>query len=276
MRNKFACLVAMLLLTVLFFACDNYNYEDEEAAMMNMEDEGYIEEEVPFDPPPTQEELIKEHKVKTKRTDYEEDDTYSIEEYDKRGLLVKRKYFNGKKTETSAYTYELDSLGRVLESVEVTDDNEYKTSYNYDDKGRINTKIFTVKGEEPHRTTYLYYDNDYSMDEMDEYGEYITFYDHRWLEEKKVSYDTEGKIDAVIEYTNDEKGNRITESSSVMGISVVDKMTYNERGQLLRKERGGMVQVIMTYEYDDKGLCTKFIREKGTAPTTAVYTYEYY
>lgn len=266
---------SLFLITVFFAACNNQRVDEEE--LMELLDTINTEEEYePIERAPTQEELIKTHKVKVKRTDYEEDDTYNINEYDQQGLLIRSEYFDGKSSKVSTYTYELDSMGRVLESVEQAGNKKYVKSYTYDEKDRTTSMTFAVDDEEPTRTTYLYYDNEHIMTEMDAYGEYVTYYDNRGLEEKVVSYNTDGKIEATIHYTYDEKGNRTKESSSIMGISIIDNMTYNERGQLLRKERGGMVTVIMSYQYDDKGLCTKFIREQGTAPTTAVYTYEYY
>ncbi len=280
MKMKRICIVLMLLaIAIVFDGCRNSAQDEMELieSLAAMHQEEYTEEDDGYEPiarAPTQEELIKEHGVKLKRSDYDDGD-YEISHYNKDGLLTKHEFFNGELI-VSEYVYELDSTGNVLKKVETEKDGNSIHEFRYDSKGREIERQFSYKGGEPQITTYVYDDKAHTKTEENLTGKYVTHYDYRGLDEKMISYNEDGQQDAAVYYTNDEAGNRVSEEASLMGIKVIDKMKYNERGQLLRKDRGGLVEVIMIYEYDEKGLCTSFDRQKGTLPSKVLYTYEYY
>ncbi|MCB0401680.1 MAG: hypothetical protein KDD41_06315 [Flavobacteriales bacterium] len=224
---------------------------------------------------PTQQDLYKEHRVKQMRSDFD-DGNYTIEDFDENGRLIREEYFNGEKKKITTYSYELNANGQVVEEIQQEGSKKYVRKFTYDRQGRDSTKVFINDSGESTETTYTYDSEFNTKTEHDQYGSYVSYYNERGLERKMVSKTEDGLTDATIYYEYDEVGNRIKEESSLMGISIIDRMTYNDRGQLLKKERGGTVRVTMIYEYDDKGLCTKFVREGGSLPSTVVYSYQYY
>ena len=274
--------LVIIILSTFIVACRNSS-RDEDLMFDDTWEEGEEMEEEPFDGAPvipkeagpTQEELIKKHKVKLCREEYD-DGGYNISHYDEDGNLSKTEYFDGEKLSTTIYSYEFDDDGNTTKKVLEEDDGTISFEWTYDEHGRELTYLYTYHDGDQSTTTFSYDDEERTKTEEDEYGSYVYYYTKDGILDKMESYDVNGKLESVVDAILDENGNKIREESEVMGIEVIDDMTYNERGQLLRKDRGGMVTVSMVFEYDEKGLTIHFERIGGTLPSTTIYTYEYY
>lgn len=270
--------LTLLFLFSFLFACDGKWRMEEEEFFADL-----YEEEASYDGSPlipkeagiSQEELIKEHKVKVCREDYD-DGSYSISYYNTDGMLEKSEYLYREKLSITKYVYEFDDQGNTTKREGTEDGETTSYSWTYDEHGRELTYTFIYKDGDESHTTYSYDDEKRTKTEEDEYGSYVYYYNADGFIEKMESYDDKGGLESTVNMILDENGSKTREESEIMGMKVIDEMTYNERGQLLRKDRGGMVSVSMVYEYDEKGLTTKFERIGGTLPSVSTYSYEYY
>ena len=225
---------------------------------------------------PEQAELIKKHKVKTKKTMYD-DGSWRIDYYNELGYKTKAEYEDEGIVYTETYSYELDGRGNIAKEIHMDSDTTgWIRHYTYDEKNRLIAKGYASLGEQ------LKYQNIYYNDklgiriEADSYGIDRIFLDSRGERLKFESYDENYKLLGVAEAEYDYRGFKIKEHSKMMGIGIEDEFTYNANGQLLTLARTSMVLASWEYRYNEKGLEIYFRNENHISSNTSTYEYTYY
>lgn len=221
---------------------------------------------------PSQEELIIAHKVKTVKQTYE--GGWSIATYDKKGNKVSEESdYSGKTT----YTYEFDKNNRVTkEKTKYKDGMTFMLTYKYNDEGKLITKTFTDSEGKPSVTMMEYNPKLDTRTETSSTGVDKEFYDNRGLRVRFESYDENHKLMGAGEAKYNKEGLKVNEVASIMGMSTNDEFEYNERGQLLKQHRTGILDVYFIFEYNEKGLITNHKNIKNQREEETVYTYTYY
>ncbi len=222
---------------------------------------------------PSQEDLIKEHKVKTVKDIYSSG--WSISTYDRNGRLIKTESHNSSKT---TYSYKFDDKGQIIKERKEYDDGTFMISeYVYNEKDQLMSKsIYFSENEEPSEVKFEYDEDLNTCTEISSVGSVKEFYDNRGLRVRFESYDEYEKLDGSGEAKYDKNGLKISETASIMGMNVKDKFEYNERGQILKQHRTGMVVVTILYEYDAKGLLSRYKNIQGSEVDETRYEYTYY
>lgn len=222
---------------------------------------------------PSQEDLIKEHKVKTVKDIYSSG--WLISTYDRNGRLIKTESHNSSK---KTYSYKFDDKGRIIKERKEYDDGTFMISeYVYNEKDQLMSKsIYFSENEEPSEVKFEYDEDLNTCTEISSVGNVKEFYDNRGLRVRFESYDEYEKLDGSGEAKYDKNGLKISETASLMGMNVKDKFEYNEKGQLLKQHRTGMVVVTILYEYDAKGLLSSYKNIQGSKVDETRYEYTYY
>ncbi|MCD6067676.1 MAG: wapA [Bacteroidetes bacterium] len=221
---------------------------------------------------PTQEELIKKHKIKTVKQIYT--DGWSIATYDKKGNMVSEESdYSGKKT----YTYEFDTNGKVTkEKMKYKDGTITTQIYKYDEEGRLISRSYTGSDGKTSVTSFGYNGALNTRIESSDLGIDKEFYDNRGLRVQFESYDEKGKLMGSGNAQYDENGLKISETATIMGLHTKDVIEYNEAGQLLKQHRTGLVDAYFIYEYNDKGLIISYKNIKGANEDETRYEYVFY
>lgn len=221
---------------------------------------------------PTQEELIKKYRVKSVKQTYA--GGWNITNYDKNGNKVSEENdYSGKKT----YTCKFDANGnKVYEKTKYKSGSIFSLEYEYNSKGKPIKKSFTDNDGKTTITTINYDSLRNTKTEVAETGKDKEFYDTRGLRVRFESYDEKGKMMGYGEATYDEDGLKKSEKAVIMGLNAYDEYEYNERGQLIKQHRTGMLDVIFLFEYDEKGLMISSKTIKGISEDETVYSYTYY
>lgn len=199
---------------------------------------------------PTQEDLIKKHKVRSKRTNYE-DKSYIIAYYNENGIKTKVAHTSGSETSTLEYSYEYDDSGNILK----TETSEGTIiEYTYDQSDRVLTERVRFLDIDD-KFEYSYDDQNNTQTTNSLLDKTVTHYDDNGLKIKEILYDGLGTISVTMNYTNNKNGNCIKEEATIDGETTI---------------------VIMTYEYNNKGLCTNYSKTNSGVETNETYSYEYY
>ena len=194
---------------------------------------------------PTQEELIKQHRVKTKTTIYEEGS--SINYYDENGMVVKWVDLDDTTT-YEVYFYHWNEKEELTRKVTRYSNGESITrGYVYDEKGRVIVETYTNADLETSYKNFYYDDVLNTIIELNEYGIDKQFLNEDGLRVHFDSYDDTYRLMGVVKTTYSEKGLAIEENSELMGIRLKDSFEYNDLGQLLKKERSGIVNATFQF-----------------------------
>ncbi len=221
---------------------------------------------------PTQQELIKKHKVKTVKETY--DGGWLISTYDKAGnKIAEESDYLGKKT----FRYEFDKNGQIKkEKIKYKDGTTMFREFEYNDEGKLISKTFT-DSEGKVSVTKFEYNKDLGIRiESSSTGTDKEFYDNRGLRVRFESYDENKKLVGSGEAKYNEDGLKISESASVFGMSTDDEFEYNELGQLLKQHRTGIVNAYFLFEYNDKGLTTSSKNVQGVKEDVTTFEYTFY
>ena len=221
---------------------------------------------------PTQEELIKKHKVRTVKETYK--GGWSISTYDKKGnKIAEESDYLGKKT----FGYEFDKKGQVKkEKIKYKDGTSMFREFEYNEEGKVISKTFTDSEGKKSATTFEYNADFGTRIESSSTGTDKEFYDNSGLRVRFESYDNNKKMVGSGEAKYDENGLKISEKSSVYGMSTNDEFEYNEAGQLLKQHRTGIVDAYFLFEYNDKGLTTSSKNIQGAKEDVTTYQYTFY
>ncbi|MDP2388504.1 MAG: hypothetical protein Q8M29_19175 [Bacteroidota bacterium] len=221
---------------------------------------------------PTQQELIKKHKVKTIKETYE--GGWTISTYDKKGNRISEETdYTGKKT----YTYEFDKKGQVIkEKTKYRDGTTFSYQYEYNEEGKVISKTFTDSDGKTSVTKFEFNKDLGTRIESSSSGTDKEFYDNRGLRVRFESYDNNKKLVGSGEAQYNEDGLKISEKASVFGMSTNDEFEYNEAGQLIKQHRTGIVDTYFLFEYNEKGLTTSSKNVKGMQEDETKYEYIYY
>ena len=222
---------------------------------------------------PSQEELIKKHKVKSVKETYSSG--WLLSTYDKNGSLISTESdYGGKKT----FSYEFDKKGQVVkEKTRLSDGSTITRKFTYNEAGKLISKTFATSDDKKVSVTSFEYNTRLNTrTESSSTGTDKEFYDNRGLRVRFESYDENGKLVGSGEATYDENGLKASESSTVMGMKVNDVFEYNENAQLLNQHRTGMLDVYFVFEYNEKGLISRSKNIKGYNEDLTVYEYRYY
>ncbi|MBD5544693.1 MAG: PKD domain-containing protein, partial [Lachnospiraceae bacterium] len=183
-----------------------------------------------------------------------EDGKTSRTTYDVYGNVEQMTDYYGKTVAKNAY----DTMDRLTDT---WDGMGVKTSYGYDEAGRISTITETTGTGEILQTSYQYTK-----------GRLSTVTD-KAKQESRYAYDQKGNIQAVTDpvgwttaYSRDDMG-RVTQVTNALGQKAA-AYTYNSEG-LLKSEENGREQE-KTYTYDALGRITKTKDKEGTIR----YTYD--
>jgi len=225
---------------------------------------------------PTQEELIKLNHVKSEIKYYE--GSTSIYHYDTSGVLSKVESKDGEDISFEVFAYEFDGAGNVLkETNSDLEDGGYMKCYQYDEKNRVIAKSYSRNGGDTSFTNMYYNDNLGVMIEVSEYGYDKYYYNELGLRVFFQSYDENLALVGSSESNYSSVGLKIDEESHVMGMTLNDTYSYNERGQLLHASRTSMmVDATWSHEYNDLGLETKFLNVSSSFETETITEYTYY
>lgn len=221
---------------------------------------------------PKQEELLVSAKVKSVRQVYE--DGWSLSVYDQKGHKTSEESdYSGKKT----YSYKFDSQGRVVhEKTKYKDGTVFTTEYTYNKDGKLIKRTFTDSDGKASVTEIEYDTLRNTRTERSSTGTDKEFYDNRGLRVRFESYDDNNKLVGYGEATYDEDGLKMSETAFILGMETHDEMTYNEKGQLLKQHRTGILDVYFRFEYNDRGLKTSEKTVKAGKEEETVYEYHYY
>lgn len=221
---------------------------------------------------PTQGELIKQHKVKSVKSSYE--DGWNITTYDKKGAKISEESdYSGKKKISCKF----DKDGRITyEKTIYKDGSAFTVEYEYNDEGKPIRKTFTDSDGKKTETSIEYNTRLNTRTETSPNGIDKEFYDNRGLRVRFESYDENKKMIGYGEATYDEEGLKKSENAVIMGMTAHDDYEYNDKGQLLKQHRTGMVDAYFTFEYDEKGLKIREKNAKGMREEETLYTYTYY
>ena len=222
---------------------------------------------------PTQEDLIKNHKVKTVKEIY--DGGWCLSTYDKQGNKISEEG-------SSAYTckntlsYQFDKDGNVIEEKSRYEDGSTLTiKYDYNEEGKVIRKLSDSNGK-LELTTFKYDQDLNTRIESTSTGIDKEFYDNRGLRVRSESYDENNKLLGFGEAKYDENGFKISETSYFEGFRFVDTFEYNKNGQLLKQHRTGILDVYFLFQYDDQGLVSSFKNRQGSVEKETVYEYTFY
>lgn len=221
---------------------------------------------------PTQEELIKKHRVKSVKSSYE--DGWDITTYDKKGAKISEESdYSGKKKILCKF----DKDGKITsEKTIYKDGSAFTVEYEYNDEGKLIRKTFTDSDAKKTETSIEYNTRLNTRTETSPNGIDKEFYDNRGLRVRFESYNENKKMVGCGEATYDENGLKKSENATIMGMTTHDDFEYNEKGQLLKQHRTGIVDVYFTFEYDEKGLKISEKNSKGMREEETLYTYTYY
>lgn len=220
----------------------------------------------------SQEDLIRELKVKTKKS-ISDEGSVRMSYYDSKGRLTRLVNVD-KKTE-DRYEYTEDDQGRVIqETTYYSDGDVTKNLYEYDDKGREIVRLY-ISGEGEKSYTNTYYNDELNIIlEEDDSG--VT---KKWLNDvgQRVRFEVyDENFELLGRGTADcnSSGLPSTERSEAMGLNITDHFEYNDAGQLTLKKRGGLVRAEFTFEYDTNGL-EVFSKTENSMGVYFTHRYEY-
>lgn len=220
----------------------------------------------------SQEDLIRELKVKTKRS-ISDEGSVRMSHYDSKGRLIRS--VDVDKQREDRYEYEEDDKGRVIqETTYYSDGDVTKHLYEYDDKGREIVRLYiSGSGEKSYTNTYY---NDELKIVLEEDGSGVT---KKWLNDvgERVRfevYDENFEIMGRGTANCNASGLPSSERSEAMGMNIVDHFEYNDAGQLTLKKRDGFVRAEFTFVYDDNGL-EVFTKTENSLGTYFSHRYEY-
>ncbi|MCC6371295.1 MAG: hypothetical protein IT236_09850 [Bacteroidia bacterium] len=222
---------------------------------------------------PTQEELIKQYKVKSiTETD---NSSIFIFNYDKDGNLSSTESERSGKT---MYSYKFDEKGRIIQEKTKSKDGlttVLKFEYNEDGKKISKTGYY---GDDPKEnvTRWEYDTNSNTRTEYNSSGKDKEFYDNRGLRVRFESFDEQGKFCGSCIATYNADGLKMAENSKIMGMIIDDEFEYNEKGQLIQQHRTGILTVDFLIEYDAKGLILSKTNIKGNVEEKTKYEYTFY
>ncbi len=246
------------------------NQPKQDSGKLSIQNSDYT---TPVKKAPTQEELIKKYKVKTVKEIG--DSGWLLTTYDKKGnKLMEESDYLVKKT----FSYEFDKNNQIIqEKTKHKDGITFIKKYEYDKMGKLISKSFTNDDDGKTSFTKFEYNTDLNTCmESSSSGIDKEFYDNRGLRVRFESYDESKKLVGSGEAKYDEDGLKISETSSVMGMDVVDKFEYNENGQLLKLNRTGILGVYFLYEYNEKGLISNTNTIKNQTEDKVIYKYTFY
>lgn|GEM_PF-6489216 len=198
---------------------------------------------------------IKEKKIITS------EDTYSIEEYDPDGKIMRDTFYCGD-IATHTISYEYDDRGNLITQISVDEDGiqtNFK-KYIYDEDGNKiqviegdNDKDASIKQMYSYKDGLLVYDRYYFVDGDTDYNEY-EYNDKGQLICKKHINEDNGYVYRTWEYEYDSEGN-LTE----MRDSMYEHLTvehYDEAGRKILEELyyNGELSAKYEYKYNDYGL----------------------
>jgi YD repeat-containing protein len=207
--------------------------------------------------------------------------------YDEKGNLLTDSYAAADGNTTYSNTYTYDETGKMLtrDSVDSHSTTDH-TEYTYDPAGRLVTEMFTNSENYSAKVDYIYREDGNIVEKIAVYDktQEITAYTYdengRLLkEEHTVRAGEKVQQSAVMEYTYDGAGNKLTQTETRMGeLSRKEEWTYNEAGKVLTyKEFDGQGNPGegMKYIYDNQGRLEEETFYKGeTAEDAAVYVYD--
>ena len=222
---------------------------------------------------PLQDSLIRLNKVKSKK-----------EIYDGEGWLISYYDLIGKKTheENLFYgsitnrKYDYDTKGRLIKMTSTSENGSFSKEYAYDDKDRILVLVFTNSEGETKYTNFYY--NDALMTYLEANEDGIEKYFLNSLGERVYleSFESNYKLMGWAKSTYDARGLKSNEESKMMGIDIQDSFVYNEKGQLLKASRTGLVNATWEYIYNENGLLTFYENKNPSFNSTEKYEYTYY
>lgn len=221
---------------------------------------------------PTQEELIKKYKVKTVKETY--NSGWSISTYNKNGnLIATESDYSGKKT----YSYEFDKKGQITkEKMKSADGTVIVRKFEYNEEGKLISKSFNSGDGKTSITKIAYNTELNTRTESSSTGIDKEFYDNRGLRVRFESWDENGKLVGSGEAKYNEDGLKVSETSTIMGMSVNDVFEYNENAQILKLSRSGVLGVYFLYDYNTKGLISSSKNIKGQNEEETMYEYTFY
>ncbi|HEY1039865.1 MAG TPA: hypothetical protein VGF30_10695 [Bacteroidia bacterium] len=222
---------------------------------------------------PTQQELIKKHRVKSVKQIYK--DGWSIENYDKKGNKISEESdYSGKKT----FSYEFDKNGNVIkEKTKWKDGTTTSQMYEYNTEGKVIRKTYKDDSDGKTSVTTFEYNADLNTRiESSDLGKEKEFYDNRGLRVRFESFDEKGNLMGSGEAQYNEDGLKVSESANIIGMSNQDEFEYNEAGQLIKQHRTGILDVYFLFEYDEKGLMINSNNVKGYNEEKTTYEYTFY
>lgn len=221
---------------------------------------------------PSQEELIKQYKVKTVKEIGNSD--WYIRTYDRKGNMIVKESSNfGKET----YSYEFNKKGLIVkQKTKFKDGDSVVVTYEYNDEGSLIRKSVINSSGKTNATTFEYNAKLNIYTESSSTGIEKEFYDNRGLRVRFESYDEKGKLVGSGEARYDKNGLKTSESGTIMGVRVYDEFEYNERAQLRQQHRTGILDVYFIIEYDAKGLKKRYKKIQGGKEETTTYKYTFY
>lgn len=242
------------------------NEKSEEPSMQNATQSDPVKKE------PTQEELIKQYKVKTVKETYPTG--WAISTYDRNGILVATETdYWAKRT----YNYTYDQNGNVIEEKSKSEDGiTWLIKYTYDEKNRRLSRSFTSSDGLDGVEEYAFDDVLNIRTESSSSGMEKEFYDNRGLCVKIETYDEKGELISAGESKYDADGLKISEDFSILRMQMHDVFEYNENAQVLKQHRTGGMNVDFLFEYDEKGLMTKYKKVKDNEEEVTTYAYTFY
>jgi hypothetical protein len=227
---------------------------------------------------PKQEDLIKIHKVKTKTEISKEDDEMTITHYSTSGEILKviTRYLGV--TKETDYSYEYDNLGNVIleKATKKDDGSTVTTHYTYNDQNKVIICKKTYSDGDVSYTNTYYDDITNSYIEENNLGVDKFFLNELGLRVHFLAYDDDYKVMGFATSTYNEKGLKISEESSMMGLKMKDTFTYNEKGQLLKAYRKTLIEATWEYTYDERGLETSYKNKNPSLTSSYIYVYEFY
>lgn len=225
---------------------------------------------------PVQKELIKKYRVKTMKKLYDNGD-WNMDFYDERSLLIRREKLARGEMIVETHEYLLDSNGNILmDRIKDNDTLRSTRYYAYDEQNRIIVEGFKYKDEEMTFKNRYYNDELDIVIEVDENGMERTFLDSQGSYVKLESFDESGKLFGSARAEFNERGLKIREHISVMGINIVDEFTHNERGQEFFVTRETLIHAEWEYQYNEHGLETHKWLKNHLGETTDTIEYTYY
>lgn len=242
------------------------------------EDDGEVEESrMRFEYPA-------ERTVKMINSGFGDGESYVIYEYDEKGNRVREEY------PTYTRTYEYDSHGNcVLEKTDYVDveqpDREEKTTYTYDDDGKIVTAVQINSAGKETQTRYFYYPNGNVMMKMSISDSGNVNYNFCPYNPKDgLAWSQAMSATGGMEYTSEKDADGRIVKVTITGADGTARVTtlsydaeghltevinhygekntyeYDAQGRLVKSTRGSSVYV---YTYDDKG---RLVKEESTSP----------